>query len=236
MQSNGGLARRRRPRGYHAASLSLSRGWCCGSHALASNMQLAHVFTFDMGGTFARHRCWNTAITPVLSTTALAGASCWVQVGPAPAIDCVCRQSILRKWVQVAARSCGWTRWHHADWPEERGRDAGPVCYDQGGTEPTVTTPMVLGYLNQEYLVGGELKIDASRSRDALKEKVADPLNPNWPTRHMCAPDCCCQHDSCDQAVPERGRDPRQYTLFAFGGNGPLFAATMARTLGMSRY
>ena len=65
----------------------------------------------------------------------------------------------------------------HADWSPKCGADPGPVCYDIGGTEPTITDANVaLGYLNQEYLVGGELKIDASRSREVLKDKIAKPL------------------------------------------------------------
>ena len=96
---------------------------------------------------------------------------------------------------------------------------------------------VVLGYLNQEYLVGGELKIDASRSRDALKETVADPLNLELAHAAYGAHQIAAANmiRAIKAVSSERGRDPRQYTLFAFGGNGPLFAATMARTLGMSK-
>ena len=61
--------------------------------------------------------------------------------------------------------------------PSSAGAVPGPVCYDIGGTEPTVTDAnVVLGYLNSEYLVGGALKINAEKARDVFAKKIAEPL------------------------------------------------------------
>ncbi len=241
MQSNGGLTPAET-----AARLPCNiiesgpAGGVVGSHALASNMQLAHVITFDMGGTTAKaslleHGHYTRAVDYsvgggiMLGSRLLTGAGYRLRV---PAIDLA----------EVGAGG-GSIVWLDAGGamqigPKSAGAMPGPVCYDQGGTEPTVTDAnVVLGYLNQEYLVGGELKIDASRSRDALQEKVADPLNLELAHAAYGAHQIAAANmiRAIKAVSSERGRDPRQYTLFAFGGNGPLFAATMARTLGMSK-
>src|SRR5438045_8329490 len=62
--------------------------------------------------------------------------------------------------------------------PHSAGAVPGPVCYRQGGTEPTVTDAnIVLGYINPDHLVGGALKLDAEASREAIAEKIARPLH-----------------------------------------------------------
>jgi len=61
--------------------------------------------------------------------------------------------------------------------PHSAGASPGPVCYDLGGTEPTLTDAnVVLGYINPDHLVGGALKLNASKARSAIAEKVARPL------------------------------------------------------------
>ena len=61
--------------------------------------------------------------------------------------------------------------------PQSAGAEPGPVCYGKGGTEPTSTdADLVLGYLNPEYFLGGEMRVDVELARKAIKEKIADPL------------------------------------------------------------
>lgn len=61
--------------------------------------------------------------------------------------------------------------------PHSAGADPGPVCYERGGTEPTMTDAnLILGYLNPEYLVGGAVRVNANRAHAVFDEKVARPL------------------------------------------------------------
>ncbi len=114
----------------------------------------------------------------------------------------------------------------------------GPLCYDAGGTEPTVTDcNVILGYINPEHLVGGALKLNAKRARDVFAERIAKPLKmPVEAAAHGTHLIAASNMIRAIRAVStERGRDPRDYSLFAFGGNGAIFAAGMADTLGIKR-
>jgi N-methylhydantoinase A len=241
MQSNGGLTPAEQ-----AARLPCNiiesgpAGGVVGAQALASKMGLDTVITFDMGGTTAKASLlengqytravdYSVGGGIMLGSRLLTGAGYRLRV---PAIDLA----------EVGAGG-GSIVWLDAGGamqigPKSAGAMPGPVCYDQGGIEPTVTDAnVVLGYLNQEYLVGGELKIDASRSSAALRERVAEPLNLELAHAAYGAHQIAAANmiRAIKAVSSERGRDPREYTLFAFGGNGPLFAATMARALGMAR-
>src|SRR5262249_13682542 len=118
------------------------------------------------------------------------------------------------------------------------GASPGPLCYDLGGTEPTVTDAnVVLGYLNPTALAGGAVKLNATRSHEIFQERVAAPLG--LPLAEAAYGAHLIAASNMMRAIravsSERGRDPREYGLFAFGGNGPVFAAGMARALEMTR-
>jgi N-methylhydantoinase A len=120
--------------------------------------------------------------------------------------------------------------------PSSAGAVPGPVCYDIGGAEPTVTDAnVILGYLNPDYLVGGELPINARKSWQAFDEKIARrlglPVEQTAYGTHRIAASNMIR--AIKAASSERGRDVRDYALFAFGGNGPLFAAVVAEALQM---
>lgn len=112
----------------------------------------------------------------------------------------------------------------------------GPVCYLKGGSEPTVTDANVaLGYLNPDYLLGGEVKISGEASRAAIRQKIADPLRLsteeaalgifNIVNRNMTA--------AISQVSVERGHDPRDFVLVVAGGAGPTHAGRLAAELGI---
>ncbi len=117
--------------------------------------------------------------------------------------------------------------------PRSAGAIPGPACYGQGGTDATLTDAnVVLGYLHPERLPSG-LALDAARARTAVAEQVAGPLDlPLEAAAHGVYRLGCARMARAVRAVTiERGRDPRDFVLVAFGGNGPLFAAEMARSL-----
>jgi len=122
--------------------------------------------------------------------------------------------------------------------PQSAGAFPGPLCYDLGGTEPTITDAnVILGYLNPSHLVGGALKLNAARSQEVFQARIARPLGLGLADAaygaHLIAASNMIR--AIKAVSSERGRDPREYALFAFGGNGPLFAAGMARQLDMTR-
>jgi len=120
--------------------------------------------------------------------------------------------------------------------PESAGANPGPLCYDKGGEQPTVTDANVLlGYINPEYLVGGELTLNAERSRIYYEALLAKPLNVDVTTAAYGARQIAISNmiRAIKAVSSERGRDPRSFTLFALGGNGALFAAGMAQELGI---
>ena len=122
--------------------------------------------------------------------------------------------------------------------PQSAGATPGPACYNQGGDAPTVTDAnVVLGHVNPEYLVGGALKLDANRAQQALQSHVAEPLGLDMQdAAHGIRVIAIANMMRAVRAVSvERGRDPRDFALFAFGGNGPVFAVEMARALHISR-
>ena len=122
--------------------------------------------------------------------------------------------------------------------PRSAGAVPGPACYGAGGDEPTFTDALVvLGYLNPDYLVGGDLPLDRSRAERALTENVAERLGkPLVDTAYGIYQVAAATMVRAVKAVSTyRGRDPRDFALFAFGGNGPMVAAEVGRSLQMTR-
>ncbi|MBW1962964.1 MAG: hydantoinase/oxoprolinase family protein [Deltaproteobacteria bacterium] len=118
--------------------------------------------------------------------------------------------------------------------PKSAGAVPGPACYGRGGDQPTVTDAnLILGYLNPDYFLGGKMKLDMQAARRALS-RVAKPLNIGvteaaWGIYSIVNENMVT---AARLHIVERGRDPRRYTLVAFGGAGPAHACRVARTLG----
>ena len=122
--------------------------------------------------------------------------------------------------------------------PESAGAVPGPVCYDNGGTEPTVTDAnVVLGYLNPTALAGGSVRIDADKARAALARRVGQAHGGDLlQTAHGIHTIANASMVRAVKAVSTyRGRDPREFVLFAFGGSGGVHAAELARALQIQR-
>ena len=121
--------------------------------------------------------------------------------------------------------------------PESAGAVPGPACYGKGGTEPTVTDAnVVLGYLNPDALAGGSVPIESERSRAAL-QSIATPLRMSM--LEVAYGIYRLANSTMMRAVKAvstyRGRDPRDFILFAFGGNGGIHAVALARELQIRR-
>jgi len=119
--------------------------------------------------------------------------------------------------------------------PESAGAEPGPVAYGRGGTLPTVTdADLVLGYLDPSYFLGGRMALDVGRARLAIEEVVARPLGLDVQEAAWGI------HQSVNEGMAaaarvhmlERGKDPSQLPLLAFGGAGPVHGYGVARALG----
>jgi len=120
--------------------------------------------------------------------------------------------------------------------PRSAGADPGPVAYDRGGALVTLTDANIcLGYLNPDRLPSG-LQLNAAKARGAFTEQVADPLKLSLPeaAHGVYQVGTAAMARAIRAVTIERGLDPRNFALVAFGGNGPLFGVAMARTLEIS--
>jgi N-methylhydantoinase A len=118
--------------------------------------------------------------------------------------------------------------------PESAGSEPGPACYGRGGKLPTVTdADLILGYLDEGFFLGGQMPLDRAAAEEALREVVAEPLGLSlteaaWGV-HQIANESMA--NAARVHAIERGRDPRAFPLFAFGGAGPVHAYGVARIL-----
>jgi N-methylhydantoinase A len=121
--------------------------------------------------------------------------------------------------------------------PDSAGARPGPACYGHGGKLPTVSDAnVVLGRLNPKFLLGGALKIDATRSFTAIDEHIAKARGTDIvdaAAAIIAVADTNMAHAVRFVSV-ERGLDPGDFTLVAFGGAGPVHAASVSRRLGVA--
>jgi len=118
--------------------------------------------------------------------------------------------------------------------PQSAGADPGPAAYGAGGTRPTVTdADVVLGWLDREALLGGALPIDLAAAERAIAAGVAEPFG--LTVRNAAARIIEVVNSNMAQALRivsvERGHDPREFSLIAFGGAGPVHAVALAEEL-----
>ena len=122
--------------------------------------------------------------------------------------------------------------------PESAGAVPGPACYDTGNDEPTVTDAnVVLGYLNPEALAGGTVPVRTERAQAAIASRLAEPLGRGVVETafgvHTVAN--ANMMKAVKAVTTYRGRDPRDFTLVAFGGSGGVHAVDLARVLQVKR-
>ena len=241
MQSNGGLttdtAAAERPMNIIESGPA---GGVVGAQALARAKGLPRILTFDMGGTTAKASMvedgevtraaeYSVGAGIMIGSRLLTGAGYTLKV---PAIDLaeVGAGGGSHVWIDAGGSlQIG---------PESAGASPGPVCYDKGGEVPTVTDAnVILGYINPQHLVGGAVKLNAAKAKKAFTDKVATPMRMSIEQAAYGAQLIAASNmiRAIKSVSTERGRDPREFALFAFGGNGPLFAAGMAKALGMTR-
>ena len=121
--------------------------------------------------------------------------------------------------------------------PRSAGAEPGPACYNAGGEDATVTDAnLVLGRLNPGYFLGGRVRLDAERAVEAV-ERVGRSVGMSVEETAMSIVQLANESmaDAIRLITVERGIDPREFDLVAFGGAGPLHAAALADAVGMLR-
>ena len=122
--------------------------------------------------------------------------------------------------------------------PSSAGADPGPACYRKGGQNPTVTdADVILGYIPADFFLGGTIPLDVDLAKTAIEKKIAKPLNFDIvAAAHAIS---ALVEDNMAQGIflsaVETGVDPRDFTLVAGGGAGPVHAAAIASRLGISQ-
>ena len=241
MQSNGGLASAAFAAAMPAHIIeSGPAAGVVGGAALARRLNEPRIITFDMGGTTAkaglvengevlRSEAIEVGGGVMVGSRLLVGAGYMLKL---PAIDLA----------EVGAGGGSICRLDAAGAPKvgpiSAGADPGPVCYGRGGVSPTITDcNLVLGYLDPGGLVGGAMKLDLAAARAAVQRDLAETMGCSVENAAfgMLRLASATMMRAIRAVSVERGRDPRQFALLAFGGNGPLFAAGIARELGIAR-
>jgi N-methylhydantoinase A len=240
MQSNGGLLA-----ADQAAALPMTivesgpAAGVIGARALARRLGLPRIVTFDMGGTTAKAAMVEEGEAAraaefqvgggiMQGSRLLTGGGYTLKV---PAIDLA---EVGAGGGSIVSLDAGGAP---KVGPRSAGAHPGPVCYGEGGTEPTITDcALALGWLDPAGLAGGAIRLDRAAAEAAIAGRIARALGLSLEdAAHGMLRIAVATMMRAIRAVSvERGRDPRQFALFAFGGNGPLFGALMAEELGMS--
>jgi len=122
--------------------------------------------------------------------------------------------------------------------PESAGADPGPICYGKGGTEPTVTdAALALGYLSPDTFLGGEMELAEDATLDGIESRLADPLDISLEAASTGVFEVMFSNTigAIRSTTVKRGLDPREFSLFAYGGAGPMVIPSVAREMGAER-
>lgn len=208
-------------------------GGCAGAAAYASALGLRRMIAFDMGGTTAKCALIEDAEFEVVNTYYVNGYDRGFPIRT-PVLDIV--------EVGAGGGSLAWIDEHGRMrlGPNSAGSEPGPIAFGRGGTEPTVTDAnVVLGRLGSGSFMDGALPLDVQAAADGMKKRLADPLGYTGldgidrVAQGVLDLACVAMTNVIKEITIERGRDARDYTLFAFGGGGPIFATELARSLGI---
>ena len=193
-----------------------------------------HVITFDMGGTTAKLGAVDDRSPAVASTFEVGHVRYKKGSGLPINIPAVELLEIGAGGGSIARNEQGMI----SVGPDSAGAEPGPVCYGQGGTEPTITDAnLTLGYIDPEWFNGGTIQLDQDAAAHAISTEIGQPLDLSlgeaaWGI-HLIA--TMNMENALRVVSVERGRDPRAHAMVAFGGAGPLHAARLARAVGIPK-
>jgi N-methylhydantoinase A/oxoprolinase/acetone carboxylase beta subunit len=197
---------------------------------------ISEMFCFDMGGTTAKScliQKGEASIVPTFEVGRvqrfMKGSGLTIQVPVVDLMEIGAGGGSIARVSKMGTLQVG---------PESSGAEPGPICYGMGGTQPTVTdADLLLGYLDENYFLGGEMKLDKAGAKCGVTEKIAEPLGVTF-TQAVWG-----IHDLINETmaaaakthIAEKGGNPKIVTVAAFGGAGPVHAYGLAKKLGSPR-
>ncbi|MCB9993515.1 MAG: hydantoinase/oxoprolinase family protein [Hyphomicrobiaceae bacterium] len=196
-----------------------------GATLLAKSAGFANIITFDMGGTSSDISLVANSSPIVTTQGKLAGYPVLL-----PIMDLV---TIGAGGGSIARVDSGGRL---LVGPQSAGSVPGPLCYEQGGENATITDAnLFCGRLNAEYFLAGARRINSDLTAKGLSERIGAPLNMETDEAALGIIDIAESHmtNAIKLVSVQRGLDPRDFTLVGFGGAGPLHTVALAEALGM---
>ncbi|MFD1715441.1 hydantoinase/oxoprolinase family protein [Amnibacterium flavum] len=231
MQSNGGLAGIERIRRQSVQMLeSGPAGGVVGTIETCRRLGYEHAIAFDMGGTTAKASIVRDLAFPIAAEYFVGGYAEGLPIR-VPCLDIV---EVGTGGGSIASVDVGGGI---RVGPRSAGSEPGPACYGRGGTDATVTdASLVLGIIDSNQKLSGGLELHADAARDAVSA-VADQLGLSTPAAAggILQIAAASMATAVRAVTTERGLDPRDFAMFAYGGNGPVHASLIARELGITR-
>jgi len=194
------------------------------------------MFCFDMGGTTAKSCLIQRGVAGVVPTFEVGrvqrfmkGSGLSIQVPVVDLMEIGAGGGSIAKISRMGTLQVG---------PESSGADPGPICYARGGDEPCVTdADLLLGYLDEDYFLGGEMKLDKDTALRGIEENIAKPLGVPfiqavWGIHELINETMAA---AAKTHIAEKGGNPKVVTVAAFGGAGPVHAYGLAKKLGAPR-
>ncbi|MBN2032787.1 MAG: hydantoinase/oxoprolinase family protein [Deltaproteobacteria bacterium] len=197
---------------------------------------LPDMFCFDMGGTTAKSCLIQRGVAGVVPTFEVGrvqrfmkGSGLTIQVPVVDLMEIGAGGGSIAKVSKLGTLQVG---------PESSGADPGPICYGRSGADPCVTdADLLLGYLDEKYFLGGQMKLDKEAARRGVEEGIARPLGVTfiqavWGIHDLINETMAA---AAKTHIAERGGNPKIVTVAAFGGAGPVHAYGLAKKLGAPR-
>jgi len=198
--------------------------------------RIPDMFCFDMGGTTAKSCLIQRGAAGVVPTFEVGrvqrfmkGSGLTIQVPVVDLMEIGAGGGSIAKVSKLGTLQVG---------PESSSAEPGPICYGRGGTDPCVTdADLLLGYLDEGYFLGGEMKLDREAARQGVEEKIARPLGVSfvkaiWGIHDLINETMAA---AAKTHIAEKGGNPKIVTVVAFGGAGPVHAYGLTKKLGAPR-
>jgi N-methylhydantoinase A/oxoprolinase/acetone carboxylase beta subunit len=197
---------------------------------------IQEMFCFDMGGTTAKSCLIQKGVASVVPTFEVGrvqrfmkGSGLTIQVPVVDLMEIGAGGGSIAKVSKMGTLQVG---------PESSGAEPGPICYGRGGRDPGVTdADLLLGYLDENYFLGGDMRLDKDAARQGVEESIAKPLGLSFIQAVWGIHDLINETmaGAAKTHIAEKGGNPGVATVIAFGGAGPVHAYGLAKKLGSPR-